>query len=303
MTSSLLMSQITPAEENYPSLLKETAVPPSPLYFLGELPKKSDVLVAIVGTRKASRDGLLIAKQISKELARAGAVVVSGLALGIDGAAHEGAVTAGGRTIAVLATGLDSIYPRTHENLAKKLLDLGGAIFSEYPAGTPPFPNQFLERNRIVSGLSVATVVIEAPVRSGALVTARFALEEGRELFVVPGPISHRNYEGSHMLIRNGARLITNVSDLLEDLENTMTNHQLNLPMAENKNGNFEFEDERDALIFDTIKNGSGGLTVDNLSENTNLETYIVNERLTFLILKGMIRETGGRFVLNKLKR
>ena len=140
------METIRPDEANYPKLLKELENAPSPLYFTGSLPKANDVLVAIVGTRKAGREGLLAAKQIGHGLAKAGAVVVSGLALGIDGAAHEGAVAAHGRTIAVLGTGADFIYPAAHENLAREILENGGAILSEYSPGTPSLPFQFLER-------------------------------------------------------------------------------------------------------------------------------------------------------------
>jgi len=287
-------------DKNYPSLLKEISLPPSPLYFLGELPKSSDVLIAVVGTRKASRDGLLLAKQIGKELAQVGAIVVSGLALGIDGAAQEGAVTADGRTIAVLATGLDAIYPRAHENLAREILEKSGGIISEYPEGTPALPHQFLERNRIVSGMCIATVVIEAPMRSGALATARFALEQGRELFVAPGPVSHRNYEGAHMLLRNGARIITSASDILEDLENVIANHQISLPIIHKNERDLTFKDEKDLLVAGAFKNSLQPLTVDKIAEMTNLEPYVVNERLTFMILRKIVEETGGRFKLIK---
>ncbi len=292
------IASVNPADENYPELLREIADPPFPLYFMGALPSANDVNIAIVGTRKASHEGLLIAKQIGNELAKVGVVVVSGLALGIDGAAHEGAVLAGGRTVAVLATGLDSIYPRTHENLAHSILEKNGGIISEYPVGTPALPYQFLERNRIVSGLCVATVVIEAPIQSGALVTAKFALEEGRELFVVPGPANHPNYKGSHMLLRNGARLATNAGEILEDLEDAIANYQLTLPLPKKKEFKIDEKEGVDSLIVNVLKNTSESLTVDNLTENTKLELHIVNQRLTFLILRGVVEEKAGRFRL-----
>ncbi len=294
------ITKIHPADAAYPPLLKEIGDPPSPLYFLGALPLSSDVTVAIVGTRKASREGLLLAKQIANELAKAGVVVVSGLALGIDGAAHEGAVAARGKTVAVLATGLDSIYPRAHENLARSILDCGGTILSEYPEGTPALPHQFLGRNRLVSGLSIGTVVIEAPVHSGALVTARFALEQGRELFVTPGPVSHQNHKGSHLLLRNGARLVTSAAEILEDLENTIANCHLTLPLTEKRNLLSEIKDEIDLLIVNTLKDASQPLTVDSLTENTRIESHIVNERLTFLTLRGVVEEKSGRFELKQ---
>src|SRR3989344_4971641 len=164
-----IISQKNP---EYPSLLKEIQNPPEKLYVLGNLPSEplaNRPKIAIVGTRKATAQGRLLAKEIARKLTELGVIIVSGLAMGIDTSAHEGAVKAGGQTIAVLANGLDTIYPRQNENLAKKILELDGAIISEYPTNTPSFPNQFLERNRIISGLSIATIIIEAPERSGSL--------------------------------------------------------------------------------------------------------------------------------------
>jgi len=298
MTQFPPIIKIHPGDAAYPPLLKEISNPPSPLYLLGVVPSPSDVTIAVVGTRKATREGMLFAKQIGSDLSKAGAVVVSGLALGIDGAAHEGAVSVHGRTIAVLASGLDLIYPRTHENLAREILDNKGAIASEYKKGAPALPHQFLERNRIVSGLSVATVVIEAPIHSGALVTAKFALEQGRELFVVPGPVNHPNFRGSHMLLRNGARLVTSAAEILEDLENTISNYQLTLPLSEKREPLSEVKDEADILIVSALKDSPEPLSVDNLAENIKLELHIVNQRLTFLTLRGVIEEKNGRFRL-----
>ena len=172
--------------------------------------------IAIVGTRRATPDGKSTARRFAAELARAGIVIVSGLAFGVDAAAHEGCLDAEGKTVAVLACGLANIYPRNNEPLAKKILAQGGAIISEYPPDMPAYPSRFLERNRIVSGLSKGTLVIEAPERSGSLATARFALEQNRDVFVVPGPIAHPNFKGSHALIRQGAELVTTPEDILE---------------------------------------------------------------------------------------
>ncbi|HDY73459.1 MAG TPA: DNA-protecting protein DprA [Candidatus Jorgensenbacteria bacterium] len=209
---------VTHKETLYPYLLREITSPPSPLYYRGRLPERSEPLIAIVGTRKATARGKLFAKRLAQELAERRITVVSGLALGIDGAAHEGALLGGGKTIAVLANGLDSIYPREHRELAVRLLEQQGCIVSDYVLGTPPLPNQFLERNRIISGLCVAVVVVEAPARSGALSTARHAADQGRDVFVVPGPAESEYYRGSHALIRDGARLITTASDIFDDL-------------------------------------------------------------------------------------
>lgn len=204
--------------ENYPPLLLEIANPPERVFVRGRLPSFNLPWIAVVGTRKATEDGLQLAKKTARTLAEKGFVIVSGLAIGADTAAHEGALLCSGITVAVLGNGIDTIYPAQNENLASKILDSGGAIISEYESGTPSFPSQFLERNRIVAGLCLATIVIEAPQRSGALATARMAAEAGREVFVFPGPAGHPQWQGSHALIRDGARLVHTTEDILEDL-------------------------------------------------------------------------------------
>jgi DNA processing protein len=202
--------------KKFPPLLKEIPHPPKLIYTKG-VPLSQAPHVAIVGTRKASLEGKRIAKEFATEFGKNGIVVVSGLAMGIDTAAHEGALLSNGSTVAVLVTGLEKIYPRQNHNLAEKIVK-SGTLVSEYPEGTPSFPSQFLERNRIISGLSLGIVVIEAPQRSGALSTARFALEQDREVFVVPGPARSENYSGSHKLIRQGAELVTKADDIIESL-------------------------------------------------------------------------------------
>jgi len=273
-------------DELFPTLLRETSSCPKSLFCRGVLPDKNEICIAVVGTRKATRDGLITAKTISYDLAEAGACVISGLALGIDGAAHEGALAAGGKTYAVLANGLDSIYPRQHENLGEKIIESGGGLISEYPEGTPSLPHQFLERNRIVSGMSIATVVIEAPERSGSLATARLALEEGRDVFVVPGPTSNRNYRGSHFLIREGARLVTSASDILGDLG------------FEIKRKEPELTDIQ-TLVMNALKDRAA-FSVDKISEFTKLEARIVSSALTFLTLEGLVEEKNGEFKLKE---
>jgi DNA processing protein len=273
----------------YPPLLKEIQNPPSKLFILGTMPDISNTFISIVGTRKATREGLSIARSFARELSVYGCVIVSGLALGIDAAAHEGALDARGKTIAVLANGLDSIYPRQHEQLAKRIVDSGGCIISEYPENTPPYPNQFLERNRIVAGVSYATIVVEAPIRSGSIATARLAIESGREVFVVPGPIYNKNYEGSHALLRNGARLVSNTKDILDDLQ------------IEIKNKSMTYKtDETSEKVIEAIKTSSKPLRVDTIIEITHLEPSRVQEILTLLVLDGIIDDIGGVFTLNK---
>ncbi len=206
------------SDPEYPSLLREIPSPPRVLYYIGSLPLDSGVCVGIVGTRKATQAGLSLSESFGETLAKNGVSVISGLALGIDSASHRGAVRAGGKTYAVLAQGLHSIYPREHTDLALEIIDGGGGIISEHPPETGPRPYFFLQRNRIVSGLCSAIVIIEAPERSGTLSTAKHALDQGREVFVVPGSPSDPNYAGSLSLVRDGARLVRNAEDVLTDL-------------------------------------------------------------------------------------
>lgn len=290
-------------DPSYPALLKEIAEPPKEIFFIGVLPKNNEHLVAIVGTRKATSDGKLLTKQIARELTQRNISVVSGLALGIDASAHEGAVSADGKTIAVLANGLDSIYPRQNEHLAEKIIDRGGCIISEYPEGTLPFPNQFLERNRIISGLCLATVVIEAPERSGAIATARNAIEQGREVFVFPGPSSHPNYKGSHALIRNGARLITSVEDIFDDLGEIITTAKQDaeiIEMTSTKKIGDATNDKTEMLIISALASNKKALSVDNLIELTTLEPRVVHQYLTMLLVKGIVEESGNLYTIKK---
>lgn len=269
----------------YPELLKNIQAPPPKLFCRGQWPDLAKPAVAIVGTRKATPDGCLSAKRLAKDLAANGFVIVSGLALGIDGAAHEGALAGGGETIAVLACGPDIIYPRSHENLGKEIMAKGGLLVSEYEPGMPPLPHQFLARNRIISGLSLATIIIEAPRRSGALVTARWALDQGREVFAMPGNPLSPNYEGSHMLIRNGARLITKAEDVMEDLG-----------LTPEKNGGGGDLAPLAAKILAAISEESGGLAIDKISERMKDDLNLIVEQLTYLALEGLVEEKNGKF-------
>ncbi len=288
----------------YPLLLNEIPNPPKKIYLLGNLPNQNSPHIAIVGTRKATTEGRLIAKKIAQKLAELGAIIVSGLAIGIDTAAHEGALAGNGKTIAVLACGLDTIYPRQNENLAQKILETNGAIISEYPVGTPAYPDQFLARNRIVSGLSVATIVIEAPIDSGALVTARLAAEQGREVFVIPGPINHPNYRGSHKLIRDGARLVNSIEDILEDLGSEVLNFNpptdgqiLNNPQI-SKLKIQNIEDENQLLILKIIQEAGAPLNIDKIIEITKLEPQIVGQIIAILTIQEIIKETEKGYTI-----
>lgn len=274
------------ADLAFPSLLKEISNPPSVLHFLGVMPDDRIPRLAIVGTRKASPNGCLIAKTLAKELTEAGCIIVSGLAMGIDTAAHGGAIAVGGKTVAVLGNGLDEIYPHCNQQLAEDILKLNGTLISEYPDAEPSYPAHFLERNRIISGLCLAVIIVEAPERSGALATARFALEQNREIFVVPGPANSFNYIGSHRLLREGARLAVSAKEVLEDL-----NLQLAPPSE-----NFSSEEN---LILEILRSHQEGLAIDKIMELVKINSAIVNQTVAFLIVKGVVKEDGGQYKIN----
>ena len=281
--------------ERFPKILKEIPDPPRRLFVAGSLREDNETMIAIVGTRKASAHGIKIAETFARELSAMGFAVVSGLAMGIDTAAHRGALSGGGKTIAVLGNGLDKIYPAQNENLAQKIINQGGGIVSEYESGTPSYKHNFIQRNRIISGLASAVVIIEAPLRSGALATAGFAATQGREVFVIPGPVNHPNYGGSHALLRDGARLVTSPQDIIEDLglknlfgpgiqktENSLT-RQLN---------------NEEMLILNKIKDYNSPLNVDKIIKLTKLEPQIVNQTLASLAIRGLIQEAGGSYTI-----
>jgi DNA processing protein len=209
--------------DNYPPLLKTLSDPPLVLYVLGDPAVLTHHQLAIVGARNATPAGLNHAEQFSYHLAAAGFTITSGLALGIDAASHRGALTAQGITIGVMATGINQIYPSSHRQLAAEIADHGGAIISEFPLSTPPKAGHFPRRNRIISGLSRGVLVVEAAIKSGSLITARHALEQGRDVFAIPGSIHNPLTRGCHYLIRQGAKLVETAGDILEELAPQMT--------------------------------------------------------------------------------
>jgi DNA processing protein len=273
-------------DDRYPALLREIPHPPHALYIKGALPE-SPFTIAIAGTRKATPGGKEAAQQFAKRLAE-DALIVSGLAFGIDAAAHAGALAAKGKTAAILACGLDTIYPASHAGLAEKILACGGALVSEYPPETPPLPYRFLERNRIISGLSQSVLIIEAPARSGAIATARFALEQNRNVFVLPGPAAHPNFRGSHALIREGATLTTTPEELLSDM-GILTDHH-----GESE----EYSSEEERLIRAALRNAARPLSVDEIIEVTMLEPRIANQNLAMLVIRNEIREEGPGYAI-----
>ena len=293
----LPIKKINQGEKDFPPLLGEIPGCPEQIFYMGKLPAAGEIMIAIVGTRKATGEGFRLAKEIGRDLARTGIVVVSGLAFGVDSAAHEGAILGNGKTVAVLPNGLDPIQPRSHYGLAQQILNQNGCIISEFSESRPFYKAQYLERNRLISGLCPAMVVVEAPIRSGSLSTARHALEQGREVFVVPGPAGHPNYEGSHMLLRNGARLVTSAEEILEDLKETISNLEPLISKSAPAE-TIKINDEIQLAIFKAIQEAREPLHVDNIAETTKLEPNVVNQNLTFLMLEGLIEERNGKFRL-----
>jgi DNA processing protein len=211
-----------PEDPRYPPSLRSIAEPPAPLFLRGGLVGALDSIgdlpaLAVVGARDATAYGLGMARGLGRALAERGIVVVSGLAVGVDGAAHRGALDAGGRTIAVVGSGTDVLYPRAHARLRAEILE-AGAVVSELPAGTPALPHHFPMRNRLISGLSLGVVVVEATLRSGSLSTARHGLEQGREIFAVPGPVNSPRSRGPHALLKQGAKLVETVDDIVTEI-------------------------------------------------------------------------------------
>ena len=205
-------------DPHYPALLAEISDPPPLLFIAGNIDLLDKPQLAVIGSRRASRPGLDTATAFARSLARAGFVITSGLAAGIDGAAHQGALEGGGATIAVLGTGLEKLYPQRHKRLAQAILDQGSALVSEFPLATEPAKDNFPRRNRIISGLSLGVLVVEASLASGSLITARLAAEQGREVFAMPGSIHHPGAKGCHQLIRDGAVLVESIDHILEAL-------------------------------------------------------------------------------------
>ncbi len=294
---------ILKTDPDYPNQLKEIPHPPHALYIRGNRTAikntQTTTTVAIVGTRKATGSATQCAKEYAKILAEEGVLVVSGLAFGIDAAAHHGTLTGGGTTIAVLATGADTVYPKNHHHLAQEIIAGGGAIVSEYPCDTQTLPYRFLERNRIVSGLSRATLIIEAPLASGSLATARFALDQNRDVLVIPGPITHPNYHGSHELIRSGASLIGNVENLLEELGITQEKETLS---TEKEIKNKSYDTLEESQIVNALSHADTPLSLDKICEMTKISIQVAAGALTTLILSNAIHETESGYAIKNTR-
>jgi DNA processing protein len=271
-------------DDDYPVRLREISNSPPVLYVRGKLTDEDEWSVAIVGTRRISPYGRQVAERIASKLASSGLTVVSGLALGVDTVAHQSSLSAGGRSLAVLGSGVDRIYPSQNRALAEKLIERG-ALVSDYAPGTPPEANNFPPRNRIISGLSLATVVVEAGLKSGALITANFALEQGREVFAVPGNIFAPQSRGPNRLIQNGANPLLDPQQILEVLDLTRVTEQREARVVLPSNAT-------EAQLFEIL--GHEPMHVDDMSTQTELPIDKVIATLAFMELKGMVRQVGG---------
>lgn len=283
-------------DREYPANLKEIQDPPAVLFCLGTLEPRDLVAVAVVGSRAASPGGVVFTERLCSDLASSGVTVVSGLAVGIDGAAHRGALRAGGRTVAVLGCGIDFPYPRLHEPLKTEIVE-NGALLSEFLLGTPPAPAHFPQRNRIISGLSLGVVVVEAAQRSGSLITARFALEQGREVFAVPGMARHFRSVGPHGLLRQGAKLVESAEDILEEIRpllRTAPEPRSNPSMVPEAGPATGALTPEEVSIVRTL--GPSPVHIDEIARHTGLAIPRLSALLLGLELRGVVRQSVGKY-------
>lgn len=277
---------LTLGDPLYPRDLLQISDPPLLLHVQGDVQVLHHAKrLAIVGSRNPTHQGAANAQQFAQALSQAGVCVISGMALGVDGAAHEGALQGGSPTVAVVGTGLDRAYPKRHLDLARRIAQQG-AIVSEYLLGTPPLAENFPRRNRIIAGLSQGTLVVEAAVQSGSLITARLAVEQGREVFAIPGSIHAPQSRGCHALIRQGAKLVESAQDILEDLHFTPTGIEQALTEPPDGTGH-EADDLLHAMGHDPV-------TLDALQARTGLSTAILQARLLELELQGDVGRLPG---------
>lgn len=283
----------------YPERLKLIHDPPPLLYVKGTLCPADGNAISIVGTRRATHYGKMAAGRFAGDLARMGVTVVSGLAYGIDAAAHKGALAADGRTIAVLGSGVDVIYPRANAKIYEQIV-LSGAVISEFPMGSQPDPGFFPMRNRIVSGLSLGTLVVESPLKSGALITARHALEQGREVFAVPGNIYSPYSEGCHKLIKDGAKLVESVYDIIGEVEHNLVNVKLgDLEQAEPPRGSAATMSADEKKVFNFLS--MVPTHIDDVGEECGLTASRTASALMTLELKGLVQQLSGKLFIRRV--
>lgn len=278
------VKKLTLKSPDYPEVLRNIPDPPKELYVIGNLYEfLNKPRLAIVGSRKITQYGKAVTSQLSREVASKGVVIISGLALGVDAVAHEAALEVNGAMIVVLAHGLDTIQPKTNHNLAKRILERGGVLVSEYPEGTPPIPSNFIARNRLVSGLSDGVLVTEAAARSGTMHTANFALEQGKAVMSVPGSILSPMSEGTNNLIKAGATPVTTAKDIL---------FALGLKEVEQTQQAIFGDNEAETLILQLLRQGI--TDTSQLLAQTQMETAVFNQTITMLEINGRVRPLGG---------
>lgn len=292
---------LTIEDEYYPNLLKEIVDPPPLLYVIGSKEVLNNNQLAMVGSRNPTQGGIENAVNFAQELSAYGLTIISGLASGIDSASHQGALNQKAPTIGVCGTGLDKVYPSKNRALAHQI-SMKGALVSELNIGTPPIAKNFPRRNRIISGLSIGTLVVEANIRSGSLITARLAVEQGREVFTIPSSIKNPQAKGCHYLIKQGAKLVENIDDILEELQNIELINKVKSINNENeldKNDNKKNTNTIQSKILKYVSYEAK--TIDNLVELTKLPINIVNQEILMLELAGKISNTNGQgFILKE---
>ena len=286
---------ITLTDEAYPRRLKDIYDPPALLYIRGELRIEDEFAVAIVGSRKTTPYGRWFTEKVSNELARHGMTVVSGMARGIDSLAHMGAISGGGRTIAVLGCGVDVIYPSENRNLFAKIID-HGAVLSEFPMGSPPEGGHFPRRNRIISGLSLGVVVVQANEKSGSLITAGYALEQGREVFAVPGNVGTESSRGVHRLIKEGAKLVESSEDILEEILPQWERERKIAPEIEIPRPNLTGEE---TVLYELLSETPWH--IDAIIRESRLDPGKVSSLLLNLELKGLVSQWPGKCFSKKM--
>lgn len=280
---------VTLADPDYPKALRSIAYPPPVLYMKGEYIEKDELAIAIVGTRRPSPYGRMIAEKFAKGLGELGFTIVSGLALGIDTAAHRGALSAGARTIAVLGGGFQNIYPQENRGLVEEIARRG-VVMSEFPIRTSPDRWTFPRRNRIISGLARGTIIVEAPKHSGALITARCALEQGREVFAVPGPITQEVSHGTHKLIQQGAKLVANIEDVLEEFADLKQTLSYRGPRPSRPRPQLSPVEER---VFQVLEYEP--LHFNDVVERAGVSPTEASYALLQLVMKDLVKELEGK--------
>jgi len=297
---------ITWHDQSYPKILKEIFAPPPILYFKGQLNKGKKNRLAVVGSRKHSAYAEKIITELLAPVIKAGIEIVSGLALGVDSLAHQATINYQGTTIAILGSGLDAnyLYPPSNRQLAEDIINSGGGLISEFPPATPPYKYNFPQRNRIISGLAQATLVIEAKAQSGSLITAHYALEQNREVAAIPGNIFSEFSLGTNNLIKLGAKMVTKAEDILEifRLENIpLTTNQINANKIK-KYQAYQTENKTEMLVYNLLKAAqerAEKISADEIIKKSNLDTAIINSTLSILEIKGLVKNDEFGYYLN----